>query len=344
MIPLANPDFSGNELKYVTDCIESGWISSRGKYIKRFESMLTDWFGKQTMVCTSGTAALHMALLGCSVSGGEVIVPNLTYASTASAVLHAGAIPVLVDVASDMTMDPKRVLEAVTRRTRAIVPVQLYGNLVDPVILDMDIPVIVDACEAFDSPPVGDFCCYSFFANKHITTGEGGAVAASDLSLIRQIRDNPHVDYYHHLAGLNYRMTNLQAAVGCAQMERAVEFVEARLKCVEWYQEEIEGTGTWYFVAKVPNAVESLIDLKNEDIEAKRVFWPLNEQPPYRKRKVFPMASWWHEHGIVLPTGPHVTRKQVKRICRILKDRFAYSSDSIPVSRSPITYFNKVFS
>lgn len=348
-VPLACPDLSGNEEKYVLDCIRSGWVSSRGKYVEEFERILGEYFGSPALVCSSGTAALHLALLAAGVGRGHsVIVPNLTFAATASVVLAVGAKPILRDVDPETwTLPPHRIRPRYD--TAAIIPVHLYGARADMegimnVAADRNITVIEDACEAFDIKPVADYACYSFFANKHITTGEGGAVVGN-TDRVKLYRDGGQIGPYNHIVpGLNYRMTNMQAALGVAQMERLRWFLHGRTQCANWYHERVEGKGSWYFAAVVDNPVEAARRLSAGKIESRPVFVPLNKQRPFETSGRFPVSTLAHERYIIVPTGPHVSEIEVDRICRILveqcgamKARSGSSLGSTPAKQFPTT-------
>lgn len=247
-IPVANPSLDGNERAYVLDCLESGWISSQGGYLRKFEAALAEFLGvEHALAVSNGTVALHLALVTLGIGpGDEVIVPDLTFAASASAVIHAGATPVLVDVEStSWTLDLDKAASAIGPRTRAIMPVHLYGQPADmdgvKALADRHgLLVIEDAAEALGSTwkgrrvgTFGDASTFSFFANKIVTTGEGGMAVFADpakAERARRLRDhgmNPEKRYWHDEIGFNYRMTNMQAAIGVAQMERIESFIKA---------------------------------------------------------------------------------------------------------------------
>lgn len=261
-IPVANPSLDGNERAYVLDCLESGWISSQGGYLRKFEAALAEFLGvEHALAVSNGTVALHLALVTLGIGpGDEVIVPDLTFAASASAVVHAGATPVLVDVErTSWTLDLDKAASAIGPRTRAIMPVHLYGQPADmdgvKALADRHgLLVIEDAAEALGSTwkgrrvgSIGDASTFSFFANKIVTTGEGGMVVFADSAKAeraRRLRDhgmNPAKRYWHDEIGFNYRMTNMQAAIGVAQMERIESFIQGKLALAERYREGCPG-------------------------------------------------------------------------------------------------------
>jgi perosamine synthetase len=334
VIPLARPDLGGNEIAYVTDALKSGWISSRGSYVDRFEAEFSGFIGKPALTCTSGTAALHLALLACNLEpGDEVIVPDLTFAATAAAVVQVGAKPVLVDVDEDWLLSPAAVNRAMTKRTRAIIPVHLYGMACDMPGLNMfrhwrGLYVIEDCAESLGERyqgkrgephlgTFGDFACFSFYANKAMTTGEGGMVVGRDLDRVKLFRDGGFRrdgEYFHEVAGLNYRMTNLTAALGCAQLERFDQMYARRKQIVEMYRSRLNGRGTWFFVIDVDDPKAAGAKLKERGIETRPVFIPLHTMPPFRQSGEFPNATKAYERGLCLPTGPHLSDSQVEFI------------------------------
>lgn len=310
MIPFASPDLTGNELKYVADCIESGWISARGKYVRQFEESFGAWCGSNAISCSSGTAALHLALLASNIGlGDEVIVPDLTYGATASVVRAVGGKVVLCDVDHTGCLSPEALRGVFTSNTRAVIPVHLYGNEADmPAIHEVvgdNAVIIEDACEAVDVERTGDFAAYSFFPNKHITTGEGGMLTGKKLDMARLYRDGGRVGdaFFHEVPGLNYRMTNMQAALGCAQMERIDELCERRQVVVERYLDTIIGWGSWVFVA------EGRMEL--DGIETRPVFTPLHRQPPFSNWRNFPVSDDLYENGTCLPTHVNLSDNEI---------------------------------
>jgi perosamine synthetase len=355
-IPLMEPSLGGNELKNVSDCITSGWISSQGDYVRRFEAQFADFLaGVQSVAVSSGTAALHLALKAVGVGpGDEVIVPDLTFAAVANVVIHCGAIPILADVdAETWTLDAREVAGKITERTRAVIPVHLYGH---PCQMDdlRDLAeqhrlwIIEDCAEAQGAlfrdkqvGTIGHVGCFSFFSNKVITTGEGGMVTTSDPDIadrVRVLRDHgmrPGKRYWHDVAGFNYRMTNLQAAVGVAQMERVDEFLLRRQEIGERYIDQLgklpglvmpprqpwARTIFWIFSMLVDSDKagstrdELCTQLQQCGIETRPLFHPLHEQPPYKSTGRFPVASRLSAQGISLPSGNEISDAEIDRVC-----------------------------
>jgi perosamine synthetase len=322
---LSEPDLSGNELKYVTEAITSGWVSHRGQYEERFEKAFTSLIGRPSLATSSGTGALHLALLTSGIGrDDEVIVPALTFSATASVVLAVGAKPVLVDVDRTGCIDPDEIEDKITHRTRAIMPVHLYGNPCDMpsisgIAKEYGLKIIEDSCEALGLvPSTADITCYSFYANKIITTGEGGMICG-DFGKAQQWRDGGFdAEYYHDIPGLNYRMTNVQAAIGLAQLERLDELLIKRLKVVSYYRGNLKGFGRWLFCYQTPEPKKLAQYLKDRDVETRPIFYPLHLLPPFRQAGDFPNAEWvWRNH-LCLPTGPHLEEEKIKNVLLLI--------------------------
>jgi perosamine synthetase len=318
-IPVALPNLEGNEVKYVTDAVLSTWISSSGKYIDQFESEFSKYIGTEFGVATSnGTTALHLALMTLGIGeGDEVIVPDLTFAATINTVLHAGATPVIVDVELDSwCISPEEIIKALTPKTKAVIPVHLYGQACDmgrimEIAKGHDLFVIEDCAEAHGAEyqnqkvgSFGDIACFSFFGNKIITTGEGGMCLANSEDLdakMRQYRDHGMSRtkrYWHDVVGYNYRMTNVQAAIGCAQLERIGDILSKRQKVEEEYRDIFEKYSfiksqqlfdgrkkvSWLVSVTIDDGykADDLIDFfQSHKIDVRRFFYPLSEMPIY---------------------------------------------------------------
>jgi perosamine synthetase len=316
--PVAEPSLTSKELEYLTDAFTSTWISSRGKYIDTFEEKFSEYCDVKYGVATSnGTVAIHLALEALGVGkGDEVIVPDLTFAATINAVLYCGATPVIVDVDSDRwTICPNAIKAAITTKTKAIIPVHVYGQPCEmdhimEIATEYNLFVIEDCAEAhgaeFKGRKVGSFgdvSTFSFFANKIITTGEGGMCITNDEELdkkMRVLRDHgmsPTKRYWHDVVGYNYRMTNLQAAIGCAQLERIDDILNQRKKIEERYKEafgdlnfnwqsvfENSKKVVWLMCGIVPHGRDQFIEkLKENRIDGRPFFYPLSEMPVYSK-------------------------------------------------------------
>lgn len=351
-VPVAQPQLNGNEYKYLMDAFLSTWISSTGKYITRFENDFSSYCGAAFGVATSnGTTALHLALEALGIgSGDEVIVPDLTFAATVNAVIYTGATPVIVDVEEDSwCIDPIKVEEAITDRTKAIIPVHLYGQPCDmgklcSIAKENGLYIVEDCAEAhgaeWDGQKVGTFGiigCFSFFGNKVITTGEGGMCITNDEKLekkMRVLRDHgmsKERRYYHEVVGYNYRMTNMQAAIGCAQVERIDSILENRRKLEELYREKLSDTNLSFQINDFPKRkkitwlVSALIDegdrelfferMKHYGIDTRSFFVPLSEMDIYKKyAKECKVSHMLSKRGVNFPTSYEINEAVIDKI------------------------------
>lgn len=344
--PVAEPSLSDKELQYLTDAFLSTWISSRGKYIDRFEEEFSDYCQSTHGVATAnGTVALHLALAAWDIGpGDEVIVPDLTFAATINAVLYTGATPVIVDVERDRwTMCPDAFAEAITPRTKAVIPVHVYGmacrmDAIMEVANQHGIKVLEDCAEAhgaeFNGKRVGSWGhagTFSFFANKIITTGEGGMVVTSDDALnerMRILRDHgmkPGKRYWHDEVGFNYRMTNLQAAIGCAQLERIDEIIQNHAQLETRYKEALSSVPVtwptdfdntrrviWLISVLIENRDEVMDACKKLGVDVRPFFYPLSTMPVYEQYTASNKnALWLAERGMNLPTVDSVDLTRV---------------------------------
>jgi perosamine synthetase len=363
-IPICEPTLRGNELKYVTNCLQTNWISSRGNYLLEFEEKFSKFCNaKHGITAANGTAALHMATVALGIGkGDEVIMPTLTMIATANPVILAGATPVFVDSESyTWNMDVDAIEEKITPKTKAIMPVHIYGHPVDmdPLLKlarKHGLFVIEDAAEAHGAMYkgkvvgcLGDIGCYSFYTNKIITTGEGGmAVTNSDkvaeeLRLLRDLAHSKEKRYLHYQVGYNYRMTNLQAAIGVAQMEKIDEFVDARRNHAKTYNsilKDLDGIALppeadwaknvyWLYSILIQNEFgvsrdELIAELAKRGIETRPFFIPMHKQPIFKKMGIvngeFPVADELCEKGICLPSSNSLTEKQIEYVCNALKE------------------------
>jgi perosamine synthetase len=361
-IPVANPSLDGNELAYVIDCLESGWISSQGGYLRKFEAAFAEYLGvEHAITVTNGTVALHLAMVALGIGpGDEVIVPDLTFAASASSVVHAGATPVLVDVErTTWTLDVEKAAAAITPRTRAIMPVHLYGQPADMdairALADRHgLLVIEDAAEALGSTwkgrkvgSLGDAATFSFFANKIVTTGEGGMVVFADAAKAeraRRLRDHgmdPARRYWHEEIGFNYRMTNMQAAIGLAQMERIDRFVEGKLRMAARYRKGLAGlpglelpvtrdgvVNTYWaysvLLSDCPSMEERdrvIARLARLGIGTRPLFYPMHVMPAFRAyagNRAFPVTEHLSARGLSLPSSITLEDREIDFVCRSL--------------------------
>lgn len=323
MIPIARPVLGAKERENTDICMKSGWISSCGPFIEEFEGKFEALHKceRRAVACSSGTGALHLALLSAGVTrGDEVLLPDLTFGATANAVIHVGAAPVLVDIKKDWTIDIAEAEKKITPRTRAIISVDLYDQACDyrglrALAEKHGLVWIEDRAETSPANPVyGDYGCFSFFANKYMTTGEGGMVLCRDPETVKMLRGHGlrGCKYDHTAPGLNYRMTNLQAGIGCAQIEALPEFIGRREAIASRYRQNgLTGDGNWLFVVKTENPEQMQAHMGSAGIDARPVFLPLHAIAPYRQDGAFPNAVAAHATGLCLPCGPHLTDEDV---------------------------------
>ena len=353
---MAEPALGSKEREYMNEAFDSGWISSKGQFISRFEEGFAKFSGTRYGVsCSNGTAALHLAVKVLGIGeGDEVIVPDLTFASPANAVLYENGKPVLVDVDRRYwCIDPEMVRESITENTKAIIVVHLYGHPVDmdPIMSlakEHDLKVIEDCAEAHGATykgkkvgSIGDIGCFSFYGNKIITTGEGGMTTTNDQELaekIRILRDHgmqPSKRYWHEEVGYNYRMTNIQAAIGLAQMESIGEKIWKRRWIARKYSEyigdeaELQPEMSWASnVYWLPSFIlngssgsgsrDSLMTLlANKGVESRPLFYPLNEMPPYTTEMSFPNSNYISYHGISLPVSHRFDEDDIRFISEV---------------------------
>ena len=341
--PVAIPAFNGNEFKYLTDAFMSSWISSSGEYIGRFENDFAQYSDcKHGVSVSNGTAALHLSLVALDIGkGDEVIIPDLTFAATINAVLHANATPVIVDIEEDSwCIDPDAIEKAITSKTKAIIPVHIYGQVCDmdkimAIAHKHNLKVIEDCAEAHGAKysdkrvgSFGDVGCFSFFGNKVITTGEGGMCTTNNPLLdekMRILRDHGMSKtkrYWHDMIGFNYRMTNLQAAIGLAQLERIDDIHSNRQFYEEIYKRILKNIEyiifqnnnlqnrekiTWLTSILIDQDVsrdEFIKKLKDNGIDARAFFYPLSDMEIYKSYcKEFTKTSHKiSEMGLNLPT------------------------------------------
>lgn len=361
IIPVCEPHLAGNELKYVIDCIKSNWISSAGSYIEKFENAFKKYCAcRYAISCSGGTAALHLSLAALGIGeGDEVIIPAFTMIATANAITYLGAKPVLVDAEPrTWNINTAKIAEKVTSRTKAIIPVHTYG-----IPAEMDeltalarkyrLKVIEDAAEAHGAVykqrkvgSIGIAGCFSFYGNKIITTGEGGMITTNDRRLaekIRILRDHAFSEerhFWHKYLGYNYRMTNLQAAVGLAQTERFEELIKARKRNAALYdtllkdipgisraKEEKYSKGvSWMYAMLIGDEFGISRDalrkyLAARGVETRTFFIPIHLQPIYRGqyRGAFPVSERLCQRGLYLPSAASLTVREIKYITDCIK-------------------------
>jgi perosamine synthetase len=360
-IPIYQPSLDGNEKKYVNECLDSSWISSKGRFIKLFEVEFAKFIGVNHATSVSnGTVALHLALVTLGIGpGDEVIVPSLTYIASVSSISHTGATPVFVDsIADTWQMNPDDVRKKITPRTKAIMVVHLYGHpcemdALTAIAREHSLFIVEDCAEAFGSlyhgkhvGTFGDMATFSFYGNKTITTGEGGMVVTNDETLHdRSYHLKMHGlaklrEYWHDVLGFNYRMTNVCAAIGLAQLEKAKEKIAKKRQLAQWYDEGLRNLPVVphteagdvfhsYWMYSIMTGSPELRDalrahLSQAGIETRPTFFPVHTMPMYAQRfQRIPVAEDLGWRGINLPSWPDLTREQVSRICSAIGSFFA---------------------
>ncbi|MFF4606460.1 DegT/DnrJ/EryC1/StrS family aminotransferase [Streptomyces sp. NPDC001339] len=329
--PVSRPALDSKELEYLTGAVEDGWISSQGPMVGRFERAFADYNGVAHGVsCSSGTAALTLALRALGIGpGDEVIVPEFTMIASAWAVTYTGATPVFVDCADDLNIDVTRIEEKLTARTKAIMPVHIYGRRCDmDAIMDIayqyNLRVVEDSAEAHGVRPVGDIACFSLFANKIITAGEGGICLTDDprlagqLSHLRAMAFTKDHSFLHKKVAYNFRMTAMQAAVALAQTERLDEILEVRRGIEKRYDEglaDVPGITLmpprdvlWMYDLRAERREQLRDFLAGESIETRLFFKPMSRQPMYFHPDWPSLkANTFAEDGLYLPTHTGLT-------------------------------------
>ena len=361
-IPISKPSIARKEIDYVSDAIQSGWVSSLGKYINLFESKFAKYCSaKYALTTSSGTTALHLALLSLDIkSGDEVIIPDLTFIATANAVMYTGATVVTVDIGEDdYCICPKAIESAISKKTKAIIPVHLYGHPsrmteINNIAKKYNLFVIEDAAQAHGAEingekvgGVGDCAIFSFYGNKIMTSGEGGMITTDDIGLyerMKHLRDhamNNEKRYWHDKIGYNYRMTNLQAALGVAQLERINELIQQKIEIFNWYHDELKNLSClkmqsqaewaknvrWAVCVEVDGYSENqrnrlMTILRDRQIDSRPYFYPVSDMPMYSTSHT-PIAHHVSKQGICLPSYSGLSKQYVRRICNELVDIIA---------------------
>jgi len=356
-IPVYQPSLSGNEKKYVNDCLDTAWISAKGKYVNEFESKFADYISiNHAVTVCNGTVALHLALVALGIGAGdEVIVPTFTYIAPVNAIKYTEATPIFADSLRDSwQVDPAEIKLKITSHTKAIIVVHLYGHPCDMDVIckiakEHRLFVIEDCAEAFGSlykgahvGTFGDIATFSFYGNKTITTGEGGMVITNDETLYDRILHfkgqglAKYREYWHDVIGYNYRMTNICAAIGLAQLERADEIIAKKLQIAKWYDEMLAGSAFttnapvgdvrhsyWMYSVLVPKARyrDQIREyLKDTGIETRPTFYPVHTMPMYSSRyEKHPVAEDIGWRGINLPSYSDLQKEDVKFVCENLR-------------------------
>lgn len=356
LIPVYKPSLAGRESEYITQCLNSGWISSRGEYIARFENEFSAYLdvGYATTV-SNGTVALHLALHTLGIGpGDEVIVPTFTYIASVNAIAYMGATPVFVDsVEGSWNIDPDLIAAKITPKTKAVLAVHLYGascelEQISGICKQHNLFLIEDAAEAFGSKyknkyvgSFGDLSTFSFFGNKTITTGEGGMIVSNNKTLIdraaylKSQAVSPSREYWHDEIGFNFRMTNICAAIGVAQLEQADYIIQKKRELSDWYKTELDGYPV-VFQADSAEAFNSYwmvsilaldhttrdgirAHLKNHGVDTRPFFYSAHTMPSFKSDEAFPIAESLSKRGLNLPSYPTLSKDEVVFICTLIK-------------------------
>lgn len=367
MIPVCKPWLPGNEKKYVLEALETNWISSSGKYIEEFEEKFSKFCNVDYGVsCSSGFGALHLACVALGLTeGDEVIVPTFTMAACINAILLTGAKPVLIDSDKETyCIDVDKIEEKINNQTKAIMPVHIYGHPCDmDKIMNLakkyNLKIIEDCAEAHGAEykgkkvgSFGDIGCFSFYANKILTTGEGGMCVTNNLELahkMKKLRNHSfeHPRFIHNEIGFNYRLTNIQAAIGLAQVENVNKLVESRRDVGKKYSSLLKGlkelilpiekdyAKNVYWMYGVVLSEKSklkkedvMIKLREKGIDTRSFFIPMHKQPAYYNKTIenapncegkFPISDFIGERGFYLPSSSNLTEEEIEKICAELK-------------------------
>ena len=351
LYPVYEPFLSGNEEKYVIDCLTSGWISSKGRYVDMFENSFSKYIGiENSIAVTNGTTALHLALLGANVQiGDEVLVQTFTYVATVNAILYCGAKPVFVDSKlDDWQINIEQLANLITPRTKAIIVAHLYGGSTDMIALKelskkYGICLIEDCAESlgtkFDGKHLGtfgDISTFSFFGNKTLTTGEGGMVVTADFQISSKMRIlkgqglSLGREYWHDVVGYNYRMTNICAALGVAQLEKIEEIVGEKKRISFTYRKFLNNPlimfpvdsihiekCEWMVSITVPMETRDglRVWLASKGIETRPFFYPVHEMPMHVDQLGdYPNAEILSKTGLNLPSYPALTNSDIEHI------------------------------
>lgn len=362
MIPLCVPEIRGNEWEYIKECLDTNWVSSAGAYVDRFEKEFADYISSNHAVVTmNGTAALELALRTISIGpGDEVIISSMTFISPVNTIRYVGAEPVFVDVCRDTyVMDADKIEELITPRTKAIMPIHIYGHPVDmdkimKIADDYGLYVIEDATESLGAlyrgkptGTLGHIGCFSFNGNKLITTGAGGMLVTDNdtwgerakfLSTQTKVGTKNH-GFYHPEVGYNFRMPNLLAAMGCAQLEKIDEYIEAKREHAKYYNELLNGVKGitlptekewaknvyWLYSILIEDDYvlsrdELILELEKARIESRPFFMPVHKMPPYRDCRCDDMKNTIDisQRGINLPSSVGLTKEDIERVCDVI--------------------------
>ena len=376
MIPLSLPHLNGNEWKYVKDCLDTGWVSSAGAYVTQFEQAVADFAGaKYGVACVNGTAGLHLTMHMYDVKlGDHLIVPNITFIASANAASYTFANPIFMDVNPetwqlDLDLLEEFLAEQTEQREglaylkstqkpiKAIMPVHVLGNMCDmPRMVEIcdkyNIVIIEDASESLGSyyngkhsGGFGKMGVFSFNGNKIITTGGGGVIVTDDEDLAKrakhlttQAKANPHT-YYHDEIGFNYRLVNILAAVGVAQMEQLPDFILQKKAMDKFYRDNLEGVGDirfqkitegvnpncWLFTFSSAKQAQILAALKSNQIIARPFWMPMNQLPMFEQNiyvQKYDYSKKVHADSLSIPSSVNITEEQLVEVVKVVKSCF----------------------
>ena len=357
--PIYKPTIFPNTHKYIADCLDSTWISSKGSYIKKFETSFADYLKVNHATSVSnGTTALHMCLCALGVGkGDEIIVPSFTYIASVNAIKYVGAEPIFIDSdKSTWNLDVALLGGLITKKTKAIMAVHLYGNPCDMNALrnlcdKRGIFLIEDVAEALGSTyedqflgTFGDIAAFSFFGNKTITTGEGGMVVSNNKAYIERVSSLKNQGasknkYWYEEVGYNYRMTNICAAIGLSQVEKVESILERKKEIANLYEEKLKecpldfqkiqsnGLSSYWLVSILTKDKDIRDDLSNflnkSGVETRPLFYPAHTMPMFNSEGSFPVALDLSVRGLNLPSFPDLTNDDVSQICTYIKEFFS---------------------
>lgn len=366
LIPVYQPSLNGQEKKYVNACLDSNWISSKGEFIEKFENTFAQFTRAPFALSVfNGTVALHVALKALALPpGSEIIVPTLTYVASVNTIVEAGYVPVFADSTLDTwQLDVAQIKKHITPKTRAIMAVHLYGQMGDMHELKLlceqhQLKLIEDCAEAFGSSyqsqhagTIGDVGTFSFYGNKTITTGEGGMVICRDEQLFKRMAKLknqgvcPEKQYWHDVIAYNYRMTNIQAAIGLAQLEQADWILKRKKEIAAFYRHHLQDISNIQFQKELPDRTHSywmfsiLLNQVNDrdplrqylaanGIETRPLFYPVHTMPMYQHLGGhFPNADWVGTRGLNLPSYPGLTEENLEYITKNIRLYFQSKSN-----------------
>lgn len=355
IIPVYEPQLTGNESRYIQDCLDSTWISSKGQYLEKFETTFSDYVGMPSTTVSNGTVALHLALLSLDIGpDDEVIVPSMTYIASVNAIKYVGATPVFIDCDSKTWQaDPVEIEKKISKKTKAVLIVHLYGGAakidhLSKICQSHQLYLIEDCAEAlgtfFQDRHVGiygDIATFSFYGNKTITTGEGGMISSKNPMLIEKCIKFKNQglasdrEYWHDVVGYNYRMTNLQAAIGYAQMEKITEVLQRKREIALRYKQELrdlpvqfqgcyEGVRESHWMISLLTETEKIRDslrafLKQKGIETRPLFPPVHRMPIHYEAQILPITEGISRLGMNIPSFPGLLPDKIEAVIEAIQ-------------------------